>query len=198
MSRTKIDDLVNTKLCDSIYSGHKDAEHQFIDLFRSDAIRIAKNWLSCEADAEDAAHEALIIVLNRIRNCHLNKPQQLDRYLFRTVRNVVLANLRRHGVSRTILLENVEEAQFTEPEEVFNNLLQGEIDKSVDNLLLMLSQDRDRELLQSHYREERSKSELCETLNLQADQFDKILYRARKRFRLLVEETHTDLLSVVY
>jgi len=57
---------------------------------------------------------------------------------------------------------------------------------STRQMLSELSTDRDRQLLQLYYLEEREKAEICQQLALSPAHFDRVLYRAKQRFRKLL------------
>jgi RNA polymerase sigma-70 factor (ECF subfamily) len=58
----------------------------------------------------------------------------------------------------------------------------------VRRLLGELPQTRDREILFRFYLAEEAKEDLCRDLGLTAQQFNLVLFRARQRFRQLLEE----------
>jgi len=57
----------------------------------------------------------------------------------------------------------------------------------VRRLLQDLGSSRDREILVRYYLDEEDKLHLCESLALTGPQFDRVIYRARDRFRMLLE-----------
>ena len=65
----------------------------------------------------------------------------------------------------------------------------------IRRMLGELTSERDRQVLLSHYLEEEEKSVICSRLGIAAGQFNLILFRARRRFRLLIEREHGALLQ---
>ena len=54
-------------------------------------------------------------------------------------------------------------------------------------MLQELNSPRDREILVRFYLQEEEKDAICRDLGLEADQFDKVLHRARARLKELLE-----------
>jgi len=70
----------------------------------------------------------------------------------------------------------------------------------VRTLLQGMGSARDRTILKRFYLDEESKETICSELGLLADQFDKVLHRARARLRELLEASglrRTDLFSLL-
>ena len=68
----------------------------------------------------------------------------------------------------------------------FRNLLMQKRASAVQLILESLPNPRDRALLEAYYIQEKDKSEICEALDLGERHFDKVLYRAKQRFREFV------------
>ena len=62
-------------------------------------------------------------------------------------------------------------------------------------LLDMLTVDRDRQILERFLVYEEDKDDICEDLGLDTVQFNKILHRARKRFKELARASLADLIE---
>ena len=50
---------------------------------------------------------------------------------------------------------------------------------------------RDREILRRFYVEDQDKEDICRALNLDSLHFNRVLFRAKKRFRKLLEKSAT-------
>ena len=66
-------------------------------------------------------------------------------------------------------------------------VINREAKRNVHKLLAELNQERDREILRQHYLLDRSKEVVSENLGLTAEQFDRVIHRARIRFKSLFE-----------
>jgi RNA polymerase sigma-70 factor (ECF subfamily) len=65
--------------------------------------------------------------------------------------------------------------------------LEKKIALRVKRILQQLPTPRDREILMRFYLQEEEKDAICRDLRLEADQFDKVLHRARARLKELLE-----------
>jgi RNA polymerase sigma-70 factor (ECF subfamily) len=79
--------------------------------------------------------------------------------------------------------EAVEMIAATAPSQL-DRVLQAEKSKRVRQLLSELS-DRDREILRRFYIEEEDKERICADLKLSSLHFNRVLHRARERYREL-------------
>ena len=187
------DPQLYARICTGVQSGCQKSERQFATTFRETAIKSARTWTIRSEDAEDLAHDALVIVLHKLRSSGLSKPEQLDRYVLRTVKYVVFAYQRKHAFTRTSSISDTEALHSSDTGKPYEETESADIDKALDFLLSMLNQTRDRELLHRHYREGWSKMDLCKHLNITAEHFDRVAWRARKRLKQIVCEQAPEL-----
>jgi len=181
------------EMCAGVRSGCLKAEQQFANTFRETAIKSALKWAKRSEDAEDFAHDALVIVLRRLREKGLSQPEQLDRYILRTVKFVVFTHQRKHAFSRTGPIADIEALYISDQNTPYKLAESANIDNTLDFLLSRLKQARDRELLHRHYRDDWSKPDLCEYLGITAEHFDRVVWRARKRLKKIVCEQAPEL-----
>ena len=182
-------------ICQAILERDALAETAYYRRYRGIAFNAAMRWVPRRQDAEDLGQEALLRILTRLRERGLRRPDQLERFVHRTVRYVALEHLRRHAISRTIHLGHVPEHLIaSEPDSLFDGAVQGDLDRQLGDLLKGLSRERDRQLLRNHYLDEASKAEICAQLGMGPDQFDRSIHRARKRLRRIVEANAPELI----
>ena len=184
-------------LCEAIGAGNAQAEQIYYVEYRSMAIAEAYRWLKNADDAEDIAQEAMLRVLCRLRNDGLAEPEKLEGFLRRTVKFVALGHLRSHGVARTTSMETLPEVS-EQAVDGFVSVARLEIDNQVACLIKKLSRERDRQLIQRHYIDDCSKELLCDQLDLKPDQFDRVVHRARRRLRNVVESCAPELAEECY
>jgi DNA-directed RNA polymerase specialized sigma24 family protein len=125
----------------------------------------------------DLLHDAICIALEKSQQGQLRRPEQMAGYVFQVAMNL-LRNQRR-------VLGNRPErrARPTELDEV----AEAQIAERVKRLLGDLGSARDRRMLVRLYLDEADKDALCREFELAPLQFDKIVHRARKRLRRLLE-----------
>ncbi len=140
--------------------------------------------------AEDLAQDALIIVINKLREGGIREPEKLSAYIYSTARFLYFGWLRKkdNKVELTDNLENFETSAPT-PE---NTLEMDETAREVAISIEQLNIPRDREILTRSYIREQSKEEICNALLLSAEHFDRVISRARKRLHKVVSNRLMD------
>jgi RNA polymerase sigma-70 factor, ECF subfamily len=137
--------------------------------------------------ADDLCQEALLIVLTRLRETGLNEPAKLAAFLHQTAINLARGEARKHFRCNTNPDQESIARQATAEPLMDERLEQSQVAAMIDPLLDVLGQPRDRELLRRHYLGGEPKTTLCEALSVTPAHFDRILHRARLRFRQLLE-----------
>lgn len=137
--------------------------------------------------AADMAQDALLILIERLRGPGLDDPDKLVAFLHQTACNLA------RGEARTYYRRNTHPdpsalalAEVNEP--LLEDLLAREqLGAITRQLLEELGQPRDRELLRRFYLGDESKEQLCADFQISPAHFDRIHFRARQRFRQIVE-----------
>jgi RNA polymerase sigma-70 factor (ECF subfamily) len=137
--------------------------------------------------AADLRQEALIVVIERLRETGLEEPDKLAAFLHQTAVNLALGEARTYYRRNTWPnSEALDRAATSEPL-IADRIEREELARLVKRLLDELNQPRDRDILRRFYLGEEPKESICATLELTAAHFDRVLYRARKRFREILE-----------
>lgn len=181
------------QICKDINEGAAAAEGALYEQYIELAMSEARRWMRYRPDAKDIAHEALIVVLRRLREEGILQPSKLEAFTRRTVKYMSLAFLRRHAFSRTSSIDAVRGQYLSEDVDGFVAVARAEIDNRVVCLIEKLAQERDRRLLMRHYLEDVPKHELCAQFDLAPEQFDRVIHRARQRLRKKIETSAPDL-----
>lgn len=138
--------------------------------------------------AWDLLHEVFIVLLKRMRERELDDPAKLAGFVFNTARFVWLGYVRKetrrntHPASESI--EQFIDEQQTAHDEAIER---SQRRQAVEDLLNELPQQRDRDVLRRTYLYGQEKEVICQHLALDAAHFDRVIHRARQRFRKLVE-----------
>ncbi|NBB92831.1 MAG: sigma-70 family RNA polymerase sigma factor [Gammaproteobacteria bacterium] len=137
--------------------------------------------------AADLRQEALIVVIERLRDSGLDEPEKLAAFLHQTAVNLA------RGEARTYFRRNthpdydaIDRAATAEPL-LADRLERSELARLVRELLGELTVERDRDILRRFYLREEDKESICASLELSPEHFDRVLYRARQRFRQILE-----------
>ena len=144
--------------------------------------------------AEDLYQETFRIVLVNLREGKLKNSRKLAAFVRGTAKNLVRSEWRkqqRRGHHEDI----TEMALVDDTPGQWDRASLAEDRAHIRRMLGELTSERDRQVLLSHYLEEEEKSVICSRLGIAAGQFNLILFRARRRFRLLIEREHGALLQ---
>lgn len=131
----------------------------------------------------DLTQDVLIAVVMAIREGRIRQPEALAAYMHQSARHIVYAANRK--------LQPVTPGELPEQEAVWQDRQKTPLEQCEDDELRRLARavlaelpvQRDRDLLVGYYIEGIGKTELMHRLQLSADQFDKVIFRARTRMR---------------
>ncbi len=138
--------------------------------------------------AEDLCNETFCVVLERLRRRPLEDPGKLAAFLAQTARNLVMADRRMTIRRRTETGEQATIDHFPDERPDPSDVLQSQWNgRAVRKALLELPNLRDRQLLVRFYLHDEDKASICRDLQLSGEHFNRVVYRARERFRVLLD-----------
>jgi RNA polymerase sigma-70 factor (ECF subfamily) len=177
-----VDDPIS--LVSRIQEGDPVAETELFEGYRHGLTYLLRKVTGNPALSDDLLQETLQVALRRIRAGELREPEKLSGFLRQTAKNLALREHR-----RSERLKGAEEREPADPgESQLSRMLRQETAGLVRQVLRELRSGRDRQLLYRYYIAEHAKEEICRDLGLSSLNFNLVLYRARERFRKLVEE----------
>ena len=144
--------------------------------------------------SDDLHQETFRRVIEKARNDEIQHPERLSAFVRATAQNLFLGDRRKEG-RRPV----TEGEPVIEPASggggPLGDLLQQESVALVRRLLAQMKHARDREVLCRYYLGEEDKERICADLELDALQLNRVLYKARMRFKELLLRTtrHRDL-----
>lgn len=189
-SATQPDDAeAAADLARRITAGDPAAESELVARYRRGLELMLRRTARDPELALDLCQETFRIVLERLRGRGLAEPEKLIGFLHATARNLLIAGHRKTARRRT---DADEEAlgQVVDPApSQLGRVLQNELAGRVQQLLGELDTDRDRELLYRFYVAEDDKNAICHDLGLTSLHFNRVLFRARQRFKELLEKS---------
>lgn len=177
---------VATDLVRRIAAGDFSAEGELVERYSRGVLYILRRLAPEMAD--DLHQETFRIVLERLRRRELDEPEGLAGFLRGIARNLVIAERRKNARRRTEADEE-ELAQAVNPAPgQLSAVLLDEEAETVRQLIRELPTERDRQLLLRFYVTEEDKESLCADLGLDSLHFNRVLFRARQRFKELLLE----------
>ncbi|HSS50031.1 MAG TPA: sigma-70 family RNA polymerase sigma factor [Thermoanaerobaculia bacterium] len=179
--------MVATDLVRRIAAGDSSAEGTLVQRYSRGILYLLRRLGISPELAEDLHQETFRIVLERLRRRELDDPAGLVGFLRGTARNLVTAEHRKMARRRTDAdPEGLEQAVHPAPGQLQTVLLDEEAN-IVRRLIRELPTDRDQQLLMRFYVAEEEKETICSDLGLDSLHFNRVLFRARSRFKELLE-----------
>jgi RNA polymerase sigma-70 factor, ECF subfamily len=172
------------KLVQEIQSGNPVAEAEFVRRYRRGVMVIVAKAGRGRVPVEDLCQDVLATALEKVRARAIRDPERLSGFIAGLARNVVMDHIRKER-SRGAIEARMPPAPTVHAPEAVNQLLQQEQATMVRAVLGELESDRDREILFRFYLADDDKERICRDLGLTAVHFNRVLFRARERFREL-------------
>jgi len=170
-----------------IAAGDLSAETELVERYGRGLIYLLRRLGAPPPLAEDFHQETFRIALERLRRRELAEPARLAGFLCGIARNLALAERRKTARRRTEG-DDDELAQAVNPSpSQLSSVLLDEEAETVRRLIGELPTDRDRQLLLRFYVGEEEKERICADLGLDSLHFNRVLFRARQRFKELLE-----------
>jgi RNA polymerase sigma-70 factor (ECF subfamily) len=169
-----------------IVSGDPTAEAELVRRFSRAVSFLLRRLARDEALVEDLYQETFRLVIEKVRGGELREAERLPGFVSSMARNLFLASARRVG--RRQKWQGDPEAADTAPDPApgqLARLLAQERAALVRRVLAELANDRDREILSRYYIADQDKEVICRDLNLSDLHFNRVLFRARQRYREL-------------
>ena len=136
--------------------------------------------------AADILNQAACTAWEKWQSGQVRRPEEIGGYIFQVAMNL-LRNRRRSVAERADRRVDSEVLGQLPADAPTDRWLEKKIAVRVKRMLQELPSPRDREILVRFYLQEEEKDAICRDLALEADQFDKVLHRARARLKELLE-----------
>lgn len=175
------------ELVDRIGNGDQGAEAELVQRFSDGLSYMLLHLTGDRSLSEDLHQETFRIVLETLRKGGLREPAKLAGFIRATAKNLSRAEYRRTLRRKSDDLESAEEPIDSSPSQLSRVLIE-EDRRLVRRVLEELRSERDRQVLFRYHIAEESKEEICRSLGLESLQFNLVLFRARKRFKELLEK----------
>ncbi|MEM1261160.1 MAG: sigma-70 family RNA polymerase sigma factor [Pseudomonadota bacterium] len=176
-------------LAERIRAGDRRAENELVARYsRPLMIMLRARTNGDLALAEDIHQDVFRIVIERLRGEGIDDPTRLGGYIQSTGKFQIIGRKRRQKRRNTHADSELIEETIAEDDEQMDSVYSDQMRIAVRDLLKELPNDRDRALLTRFYLYQESKASICTALELSDLHFNRVLYRAKARFRALLEK----------
>jgi RNA polymerase sigma-70 factor, ECF subfamily len=178
---------VAASLVQRIRSGDRRAESELVERYSRGLLFFLRRTTRSPTLSDDLHQDTFRIALERLRRDGLGEPEKLSSFLLGTARNLFLGDYRKRA-RRGEDMDTELDADPLDPRPgQLDAYLRREQAESVQRLIAELPTDRDRQVLLRFYVAEEDKESICSDLGLSSLHFNRVLFRARQRFKELLE-----------
>ena len=180
---------VAATIVQGIRDGDANAESRLVERY-SDGLRfLLLRRTRDDERARDLVQDTLYIAISKLREIDLENPERLAGYLRGIAIRVALnAGRRQQREPYAMEVEAVGQIPDREPKQ-FDHVAREQTRAAVHKLLQSMPMKRDREILTRFYVQDQDKEEICRALGLDSLHFNRVLFRAKNRFRKLLESS---------
>lgn len=184
---TRLEPRAAAELVERIRAGDSRAEARLVEVFSRPILILLERHTSGRPEAQDLYQDTFRLALDKLRRGELREPERLAGFLASLARNLAIEFYRGVARRRTEAdgdaLEAVPSARLSQ----LGEMLDAEKKRVVLQLLSELRVDRDREILFRFYLAEEDKDVIARDFGIDSLQFNRVLHRARQRYKEIVE-----------
>jgi RNA polymerase sigma-70 factor (ECF subfamily) len=137
--------------------------------------------------AADILQDAAVTTLEKLQNGEIAHPENVGGYLYRVALNH-LRNYRRKDRGAVSSSEALEELRSADEDSEWSCVGLAQWRAAARRMLEQMPAERDRDLLVRFYLNDEDKEQICRDLHLSTEHFNRVIFRARNRFRALLEQ----------
>jgi RNA polymerase sigma-70 factor (ECF subfamily) len=175
-------------LCARIRRGSREAEAEMVRRYGAGLLYLLKRRTRDAELAADLRQDTLRVAIEKLRSSTLEEPARLAAYLRGVALNLLIAQRRKDVRRATTADSDAVEVAADERGGPFDNVSQEQVRRAVGALLGELGAPRDRELLTRLYVRDEDKDTICAALGVDSVHFNRVLFRAKQRFRELLQQ----------
>jgi len=178
-----------TRIVQGIRDGDTGAEADMVKRYSRGLGYLLARRIGDDERARDLLQDTFSIAIEKLREIKLDNPERLAGYLRGIAIRVALnAGRRRNREPYPMAIEAVAAIPDSEPRQ-FQHIAREQTLSAVHTLLESMPVERDRELLLRFYVYDQDKQEISRALGLDSLHFNRVLFRAKGRFRKLLEKS---------
>jgi RNA polymerase sigma-70 factor (ECF subfamily) len=163
------------------------AEEELMERYSRGITAILSRTCKDREAIEDLRQETLRLVIEKVRNGELREPERLSGFVCGAARNLAIDYSRRRARRKLVEIEDYSQLPEQRPDQM-EQFLRKEQARLARKVLNEMETERYRQVLYSFYIAEESKDSICARLALSSLNFNRVLHRAKERFRELYRE----------
>jgi len=177
------------RIAQGILDGDTGAETEMVERYSKGLRYLLARRIGDDERARDLLQETFCIAIEKLRSIELDNPERLAGYLRGIAIRVALnAGRSRNREPFSMEIEAVSAIPDKEPRQ-FQNIAKKQTLSAVHRLLESMPVERDRELLIRLFVYDQDKEEIRRALGLDSLHFNRVLFRAKERFRKILEKS---------
>lgn len=169
-----------------IGQGDRRAEEELVRRYQRGLIFLLKRRTRDQQLAFDLTQETFRIAIEKLRQSPIEQVERVAGFLRGTALNLARAEVRKSTRRATTADSEAVDAAADEAAGPFDNVSTEQVQRIVRKLLDELPVQRDREILIRFYLDDEEKESICAGLGVDSAHFNRVLFRAKQRFRELV------------
>lgn len=171
----------------AISQGDRKAESILLERYYRTVFFILRRRGNDEDQARDLCQETFRITIERLREKPLAEPSKLAAFMRSIAVNLCIAENRKSERRQTFTNSDAVELAAEQGLDQLASLAKERAAAAIRRLLTELTSERDQRILYRYYIDEIDKQEICTELALNHRHFDKVISRARTRFKQLLD-----------
>ena len=173
------------QLVAAIEAGDGSAEQSLVECFGKPIALLLDRQTRGRPEAEDLFQESFRLALIKIRAGEVRDASKLPAFLGQLARHLAIEHYRKQARRKTDTVGDAMPELQTAAQAQFDQLAQREDAVLTRQLLGELRNVRDREVLVRFYLVEEEREQIADDLGITVGQFNRVLHRARQRYRVL-------------
>ena len=177
---------ISAELVRRIGQGDRRAEEELVRRYQRGLTYLLKRRTRDPQLALDLAQETFRIAIEKLRKSPIEQVERVSGYLRGTALNLMSADIRKNMRRATTADSDAVDAAADDAAGPFDHVSTEQVQRIVRKLLGELTVQRDREILVRTYLDDEDKSSICEALGVDSAHYNRVLFRAKQRFRELL------------
>lgn len=173
----------NMELLRAIALGSKDAECSLVNKYYKSLFFILRSQTKDESLTEDLCQETFLKVIEKARNSSIRNPDALGMFIRQTGVNILIEHKRSIVRRKTYSSDTIEQAEHLKQSPQLYQIHSKNLVEITQQVINELKTQRDRDLLYDYFVKGVDKEVFCQQQAITATHFDRVLFRARQRFK---------------